>query len=84
MNQELTDVKHTIPQSFVGALIWFGFSTSAESKSDQHVMLSNTLKTLKERFLFGEGSGTQGKPENDGSESCHTFSHGQTPGNFLL
>ena len=60
MNQELTDVKHTMPQSFVGvhrgapksrtALIGFGFSTSAESKSDQHVMLGDTLKTLKKRF----------------------------------
>jgi hypothetical protein len=31
-------------------------------------MLSDTLKTLKSSFLFGESSRTQGKRENQGTE----------------
>ena len=46
----------------------FRFSTSAESKSDPHIMSRDTLKTVKKRFGFREGSRTQKKGRNEGTE----------------
>ena len=74
MNERLTEGKKTKQQAFLsgnqvhlrGGAPWevFWISISAEVESDWHIMLRDTLKTLKKRFWFGQGTRTQGKREN--------------------
>ena len=74
MNERLTEGKKTKQKTFSAgqsgapvrwsSLEGFWISTSAEAESDWRIMLRDTLKTLKKRFWFGEGTRTQGKRGN--------------------
>ena len=76
MNERLTEGKKTKQQAQAGqsesgatapewwtgcSLLDFQISTSAEAKSDSHIMIRDSLKTLKKRFRLVERTRTQEK-----------------------
>ena len=72
MNERLAEGKRTKQRTFLpgnqvhqrGGVPWEILSASAEAESGWSIMLRDTLKTLKKRFWFSEGTRTQGKRGN--------------------